>query len=78
MADPITEMSHEEFVTYLAIPGLFTDSEIATKIRDYYPNASSSERLELAKGLHSRQELTPPVVSAAIRSVFGLPPIGEN
>ncbi|MEX6430114.1 MULTISPECIES: hypothetical protein [Ferrimicrobium] len=76
--DPITEMSQEVFVTYLAIPGLFTDSEIATNIRDYYSNTSSSERHELAKVLHSRQELTPPVISAVIRSVYGLPPIDEN
>lgn len=77
MADAIDKMSHGVFVTYLTIPGMFTDAEIAVKIRSYYPNATPKERLELAQALQALKGpggVTGPIRSA-IRFVHNLPPV---
>jgi hypothetical protein len=77
VTDAIDDMSHQVFVTYLAIPGLFTDDEIAAKIRSYYPTANASERLELAQAIINLKG--PGHVTGHIRSAIrftqGLPPI---
>jgi hypothetical protein len=76
MADPIEQMSHEVFVTYLAIPGIFTDDEIAEKILKSYEHALPNERLELLQAL---QKAKPGGVSGpirtAVRIINGLPPL---
>jgi len=77
MTDPIGEMSHQIFVTYLAIPGLFSDDEIAVKIRSYYATADATERLELARAITKLKgpgQVIGPIRSA-IRFIYGLPPI---
>jgi len=77
MADAIENMSHDEFVTYLPIPGIFTDAEIADKIGSYYPHASAKERLELAQAalkLKGPGGITGPI-RTALRIINGLPPI---
>lgn len=77
MADAIEAMSHEVFITYLAIPMMFTDDEIATKIRSYYANAPSQDRLELARVLAALKGpggITGPIRSA-VREINGLPPL---
>jgi hypothetical protein len=75
--DPISEMSHRVFVTYLAIPGLLSDEEIAAKIRSDYVSADASEKLELAQAISRLKGLEPVMgpIRSAIRFTYGLPPI---
>lgn len=77
MSDAIDQMSHEEFIIYLAIPGVFTDEEIAGKILNYYACSTSLQRLELAQALRDRNgpgELRGPI-RTVIRSLNNLPAI---
>lgn len=76
MTDPIEQMPHEAFVIYLAIPGMFTDDEIAKKILNSYEHSSTKERVELLQAL---QKVKPGGLSGPIRSavriISGLPPL---
>jgi hypothetical protein len=76
MTDPIEQMPHEVFVIYLALPGMFTDDEIAKKIVASYEHAAAKERLELLQAL---QKIKPEGLSGpirtAVRIINGLPPL---
>lgn len=78
MADPIADLSHEEFIIFLP-SGVLTHDEIAEKIRSY-ERPSAKEKLEIVEAVQKLFRGGPVTgsIRTAIRALDGLPPVPED